>query len=224
MKTIHINNKNFLTEMKEFEKFLKPECLEWFMMRGENFDLKDQLYYTGKEYLTQVLRQGKDHSGFPDYLKSYSLQMATFRIAKSNNTEKVKGIIDEVFKMISEMEIKYGLKNNALFAIYPPGGFISWHNNANASAYNLVLTWSENGQGSFSYLDKTNNKIKIIKDVPGWQCKFGYFGSYVENPNRLCYHSAKTDCWRMTISFVFDRSETSKHLQNMIIEDITSHS
>lgn len=225
MKTIPINNPDFLSEIQKFEKFLDHDkYLKWIMCRGAQFKKEDQKYYTGKEYLKEILKQGTEHSGFPDYLKSYSLQHQTFKIGEEeNNTEKVTSIIDEVYGMISELELKYGLKNNALFALYPPGGFISWHNNANACAYNLILTWSENGDGDFTYLDKSNNKLIRVRDVPGWQCKIGYFGAYNEDKSKLLYHCAKSDCWRMTISFVFDRSDTSKMLQDMIIDDITSY-
>ena len=109
-------------------------------------------------------------------------------------------------------------RQNALFTIYPPGGFISWHNNANASAFNLIFTWSETGEGDFTYLDRNRNKLVTIKDEPGWQAKGGFFASYRENPRHLVYHSAKTDCWRITIAFILDRSEFSRQMQEEIIQ------
>jgi hypothetical protein len=61
-----------------------------------------------------------------------------------------------------------------------------------------------------------------MQDKPGWQCKLGFFGSYEDPKNEMCYHSAYTDCWRMTISFIFDRSEESQFLQEMFLEEIQS--
>ena len=48
--------------------------------------------------------------------------------------------------------------------MYPPGGYISWHNNANASAYNLVFTWSESGNGYFKYIDGETKK-EIVEGI-----------------------------------------------------------
>ena len=50
--------------------------------------------------------------------------------------------------------------------MYPPGGYISWHNNANASAYNLIFTWSETGDGYFKYIDGETKEEIVIKDKP----------------------------------------------------------
>ena len=64
-----------------------------------------------------------------------------------------------------------GVRHNALTAIYPPGGYISWHNNANASAYNLIFTWSESANGQFNYVDPSTKEVVVMRDVEGWQCK-----------------------------------------------------
>lgn len=60
----------------------------------------------------------------------------------------------------------------------------------------------------------------VIPDVKGWQCKAGYFGAYEDPQEQLVYHSARTNCLRMTVAFVLDRSEMSSGLQDWIIEDI----
>ena len=114
-----------------------------------------------------------------------------------------------------------GVKNNALTAWYPPGGFISWHNNANAAAYNLIFTWSETGEGQFEYVDPISKKVVVMQDKPGWQCKAAYFGHYGE-PERLFYHAAKSDCWRCTVSFTFDTSVLSAELREDLLEEISS--
>jgi hypothetical protein len=111
-------------------------------------------------------------------------------------------------------------KTCALAVLYPPDGFISWHNNANASSYNLIFSWSETGNGYFQYVDGDTGEIVKLQDNQGWQCKAGYFGNYGEHESKLCYHSAKTDCWRMTVSFIFDRTDMSLGIQDDVIEDI----
>jgi hypothetical protein len=120
--------------------------------------------------------------------------------------------------LITELGVRY----NALFAIYPPGGYISWHNNQNAPGYNVLLTWSENGDGYWEHLDPKTNKIERINDVPGWQCKYGYYGTYEEGMDNVLYHAAATNCWRATIAFVFDKNEGGRMMSEMLIEEISS--
>jgi hypothetical protein len=61
-----------------------------------------------------------------------------------------------------------------------------------------------------------------MQDVQGWQCKAGYFGSYDEPWDKRVYHCAKTNCWRITISYIFDRSDMSMGMQDDVIEEIMS--
>jgi len=222
MKDIPINNPDLIKDLTRFERFREPSCLDDMQIRGGNFTKKDQLHYTGTDYLKDIVREGTSHEGYPMFIKSYSLQHNTILMKNGHDYERTKNTLAELWDSLATLETKYCLKTNALFAVYPPGGFISWHNNANASAYNLIFTWSETGAGDFTYLDRKNRKLVRVGDRAGWQCKYGYFGGYRDNPNDLVYHSAKTDCWRMTISFVFDRSQASKKLQQWVIEDIQS--
>ena len=48
-----------------------------------------------------------------------------------------------------------------------PSKDISWHNNANASAYNFIFTWSEHGDGYFDYVDTSTGEVVRIPDVKG---------------------------------------------------------
>ena len=49
--------------------------------------------------------------------------------------------------------------------------FIGWHNNANASAYNLIFTWSETGDGYFKYVDGYTGDEIVIPDKKGGNVK-----------------------------------------------------
>jgi hypothetical protein len=114
------------------------------------------------------------------------------------------------------------VKHNALCAVYPPGGFISWHSNHNAPGYNLIFSYSETGDGHFSYVHPETKEVVKCEDTAGkWTCKAAYFGSWTES-DKVLYHAAETDCWRVTVSYVFDTSETSSELREMILEDIAS--
>ena len=63
-------------------------------------------------------------------------------------------------------------------------------------------------------------KLIVMKDRKGWNCKAGYFGSYNEHESKLVYHSAETDCWRMTVSYMFNRTEMSANIQEETIQEI----
>ena len=58
-----------------------------------------------------------------------------------------------------------------------------------------------------------------MQDEPGWQLKAGYFGHHGE-PDKVCYHSASTDCNRITVSFIFNHNDMSLNLQDEVIAEI----
>lgn len=178
----------------------------------------DMDWYTSDEYLAQVVDAGRGHDGYPERL----LGVSTSATDKMNVTDLTlwKDIQDETERLCTEMLCFLGANNKALTAVYPPGGGISWHNNANASAYNIIFTWSEKGDGYWEHLDPVSKERVRIPDVQGWQCKFGYFGSYEDGPTRLCYHKARTNCLRMTIGFMFNSNENGKNMAEMVIEEI----
>lgn len=224
MRKLQLNNPEILEDLKEFERFVTPDYIKFFELRGKSFEKDTQEYACSQEYLKEMLGKGREgHEGYPDIIKSYSLQHNTLWLDKKCvDYDRAKAILNEAWHALSNLAMKYSLKNNALFAVYPPGGFIGWHNNANASAYNMIFTWSETGEGDFTYYDKENKKLVQMKDDKGWSCKMGYF-SHWDDPEPVTWHCAKTDCWRMTVSFVFDRSERSKQIQQWVIEDIESY-
>ena len=60
----------------------------------------------------------------------------------------------------------------------------------------------------------------VIKDVPGWQCKYSYYGSYDDGLDKVLYHCAHTNCLRVTFAFVFNRDVTGRRMAEMLIEEI----
>ena len=57
-----------------------------------------------------------------------------------------------------------------------------------------------------------------VPDVPGWQAKAFYFGDYEDGEEHIVYHAASTDCWRMTVSYMFDRDH--KEFWEDVIEEL----
>lgn len=155
--------------------------------------------YITDEYLNKIMNMGSSHDGYPMSIKCHS-----FRDVPDKNPE-ILPYFKKKIDLSTELGSVLGSKHNALFAVYPPGGYISWHNNSNASSYNVILTWSETGDGYWKHVDPYTKKQVVVQDKPGWQAKGFYFGSYEDDPNKLVYHMASTDCWRMTVSFVWDR-------------------
>ena len=70
--------------------------------------------------------------------------------------------------MLSDLNDKMmnflSVKHNALAAVYPPGGFIAWHNNANAPAFNLIFSYSESGAGWFDYIHPETKEVIRCQD------------------------------------------------------------
>ena len=178
-------------------------------------------FYVGKKHRDEIIAMDTNHEGFPDSVHGYSLKSDRIEFVKGNNPENAN-YIAKFSELNTELCHILSSKNNALAQLYPPDGHISWHNNANASAYNIIFSWSETGDGCFKYVDGHTGNEVVMQDVKGWQCKAGYFGAYQEPWYKRVYHAAETDCWRMTISYIFNRSDMSHGLQDEIIEEIMS--
>lgn len=164
--------------------------------------------WVGEAYRDKIVRMGKDHIGWPENARSYALKPDHY---KGNDPSYRK----DFSQLDEDIKTELGINTNALSQLYPPDGFIAWHNNADAKGYNLIFTWSETGDGWFKYIDN-NGKEVTIKDKKGWSCKASYFGDYIDD--QVCYHAAHTNCWRMTHSFVV--SEKDKEFWLDCIEHI----
>ena len=208
--------------LKNAEWFVTDENYKAVKLQGEN-QLGQADKWTNHDYMKKIMSMGKSHNGFPECSASYSFGQGQLNFS-ANAGESVGEVAYYQQKFMKEIQTVFNLKRNALFSVYPPGGFISWHNNANASAYNFIFTYSETGDGYWEHWDTKEKKVTRIQDVKGWQCKAGYFGAYEDPADRLVYHCAKngTSGLRMTIAFVLERSELSSGLQEWVIEDIHS--
>lgn len=143
-----------------------------------------------KEYLPYA----DDHIGFP--VEWYSVA-----------TEELKEMYGDEWQDLNsyvryDLAAELGAASNALFSFYPPKGYIGWHTNWNAYSYQVLFTWSETGEGYFSYYDKPNDEVVIIPDKKGWQAKT-YFFAPKEDTQNHCWHTAYTECNRMTLCYKF---------------------
>ena len=172
--------------------------------------------WCNEDYRKHIMNKGSDHDGYPEMLLGAGLEPDKFIYDDKDVQLRMTG---EMESLIAELCSWSGARHRALTAIYPPGGFISWHNNANASGFNVLFTWSQEGDGQWEHIDPVTGEHVIIPDVKGWQCKFGYYGHYGE-PDKVLYHAARTNCLRATVAFVFTGDETGKKMSEMLIEEI----
>lgn len=155
-------------------------------------------YFVSAEFRDKIIDKYRDHDGYPDSARSWPLKPEHYV------GDEVENYNRDFYELDYNMKVLLGIQESALSQLYPPKGYISWHNNANAAGFNLIFTWSETGDGWFKYMDIYGREI-TIKDKKGWSLKAGYFGTYDEN--KICYHAAHTECWRMTHSYIVARHE-----------------
>lgn len=203
--------------------FVKDENYKCVMQSGKPLENAKQAdYFTSLPYFEKIRSMGSKHNGFPEATCSYSFGTNGLKFVSDAGLladEAGRRVVD----FYQKIQTQLNLKRNALFSVYPPeNGFISWHNNANASAYNFIFTYSETGEGWWKHYDPVKKEMVTIPDVKGWQCKAGYFGAYQDGMDKVVYHAARNygKGMRMTIAFVLDRSEMSAGIQEWVIEDI----
>lgn len=195
MRIVPIKNRDIIDILQDFkytylDKYTPSETNDLITL-PENTTRDD---WVGEKYLNELLSMGREHDGSPPAAHSYALKPDHYK-----GQHKTDYSLDYM-SLDSRMKLRLGLDACALSQLYPPGGFIGWHTNENASAYNLLFTWSETGDGHFEYVDPKTQKHIVVQDSKGWTCKAGYFGGNQE-PHRIVYHAASTECWRMTISY-----------------------
>lgn len=231
MRTIPIRNPELLEILDRFVELRTSDqtAFEEYMHLACQQERNNRSWWAGDEYLEKVIAEGEMHEGFPDAMVGYEFRTnnrdhAFFKNEfpkSSGESEWRTSFMQNLSRNNQDIMQWLGTRNQALSSIYPPDGFIAWHNNANACAFNFIFSWSETGDGCFKYWDIEKKEVVVMQDEPGWQLKAGYFGHYGE-PEKLVYHAAETNCWRHTLSFCFDMSPESELYREEIIEEISS--
>lgn len=187
---------------------------EYYQLDGS---LEDRDQKTSIEYLQWQMDVGNKHQGNG---KGCAYPVKSNHIKKSAVNSAY--YVEKINKLNDKMSTEIAANRSVLSVVYPPGGFINWHNNANAPGYGFIFTWSETGDGYWQHVDPITKDIITIPDVPGWQCKSVYYGSY-DTPDKIVYHTASTNCWRMTQSFLLNNSDESLTLVEQIKDDISNN-
>lgn len=182
MKTIAINNTGLSTIIDTFIDTLLTVDRSKFPY-GPNGKKPDGITIDpesacGEEYLHFM--QNKKVDGFPEI--TYGCDLGQWKPPQPELREALK-------KLDTDLLAWSGSRNNAVKMLYPKGGYMGWHHNANAAGYNILLSWSKEGTGYFRYQDPITKEIVTMPDTPGWTCKVGYYGKFTE-PDRIYWHCA----------------------------------
>ena len=96
-----------------------------------------------------------------------------------------------------------------LSVFYPAGGCIGWHTNTTHLGYNILLTYSQTGDGFFEYVDLEGD-VKRIDDSVGWSYKITKWGIDSEK----VWHRACTNCNRITLTYFCTRKYPIEIIKN----------
>ena len=195
MQQIEIKNPVFQDLLNSIaEKIIFPD--KYWKMDDVGFDIEKTYHLaTSTEYLKEM--QEKGHNGPPHIHYSNSLRRYKF---------------DQAWVKV-KLGVHFRVKIMTLLSYYPPLGCVGWHSNFDMSGYNLLLTWSEEGDGFFRYQHPLRKTLVTIPDNKGWMVKMGKFGS---TPEDELWHCASTRCRRASIGMIFHNKEEQELAKSFI--------
>ncbi len=179
MISVPLNNEDLIDILDTFMTALQSVDRSVFPYhRPKDFDAERAC---GEEYLKHM--QSKPVDGYPEQTCGIDLMKYTSPYASLQKA---------LTKLDFDLMNWSGSRNNAVKMLYPKGGFMGWHHNANAPGYNILLSWSKDGLGYFRYQDPITKEIVTMQDTPGWTAKVGYYGPFHEK-DRIVWHCANAD-------------------------------
>jgi len=147
------------------------------------------------EYLREALKLKSSEFGYPRGVLGFGTGHENYTNYK---------MFSPLEKQVKKISGFLGTPKNALTMVYPENGFIGWHHNGNAPGYNILLTYSQDGDGCFKYYDKAADEIVTIQDKPGWQVKVGYYPNQAKEKERIYWHAAQTKKQRISVAWIID--------------------
>jgi hypothetical protein len=202
MEQVSIKNPELIEILDKYKNIVIPQK-DTIKLVGE----PDQNeLHTSPEYLDEMIAKGDEFIGFPE--ASYGQDLI------DRNASPFYSDCWDIRQELGELLVS---PTCAVMMYYPENGFMSWHNNWNCPGYNILLSWSETGNGFFRYKNPTNGNITTMYDSPGWTAKVGYFGEKLE-PESIVWHCARTYEPRLTLGYVIP----DKNMWEMMIDDISA--
>ena len=207
-------NPELMEMLDQFTEWFFKQDLSRIPLAGE-MEKNKGIVYTSNEHLYK--RQKEENpkkpeiAGFPS--KTYGIDLMA--IAREGRIPQ--SMILPISDINRDLNAWFGSKFCAVQMYYPPGGYMNWHHNANCPGYNILMSYSQDGNGFFRYQDPVSKEIITMTDKPGWSAKVGYYGS-LEEPNTVTWHCAKTFSGpRITFGYVVP----DKNMWQMMIDDIS---
>lgn len=197
MRVINLSNKELLKALNKFRDVIfstSNDTLENLPYPKFKEDI-DCEKATSLEYLEDRLKRDPLDTGYPRHTLGFDVNSSLIKECPREWTNAADQLDKDVIGAI-------GVGFSALKMYYPKNGYIGWHNNCNCPGLNLLLTYSETGNGYFEYKDPTTGDLVRMPDAAGeWSAKVGYYGDF-EEPNKIFWHCAKTYEPRITVSYV----------------------
>jgi len=223
MQSVNVNNKKLKKILYDYSEFILQEKYRTILDSEYYYGALRKPYEKGltEDYLNHVRKYENKHNGFPEAIRGMELKYEFNKKSSLSSEHDIlrKELMKIAYDTTTEINRLLVTKRNALCCYYPDDGYITWHNNQNASGHNVIFSYSEKGTGSFSYLDPELQEIVNMPDpIAEWTCKVGYFGKYSE-PDKVFWHKAESGgSRRITVAFVIP----SNPLWEEMINDIES--
>jgi len=213
MNSIPIVNRQLVQILNNFKDEILSNDLSKLNFRQRNAT-KDNHYFSSIDLLNDLKNQE-----MIDHTKNAKLVNIDNTFLKEINS-KLDADLDEWDEQKGYIVPKSSVRKKmfdqkVLGVIYPASGYMSWHTNSDDFGHNVLLTWSENGNGFFRYQDPITKKIVTMQDKPGWNCKVGYFGKHTE-PDKLFWHCCSTDELRISVAWIFPTAEVASNFENKV--------
>lgn len=184
------NDKRYLRKDPSIDSSIHP-CSDEYFEKARTFPIKD--------YGFPRACVGVSGSAIIDYMPHFDM-------------------FEEIRLAMDKFVINIGASCNALSMLYPDNGYIGWHHNGNAPGYNILFTYSIDGEGYFKYYDYSTKSFVILQDNPGWNVRVGYYPDENKYPEKIFWHCAETKQRRITIAFVVNSKSMWENLIDYISE------
>jgi len=206
---IPLQNQRLISYLQNLTEVVYSDKLKSIISKYRpHFDnLQPGAHSCDDSYLLKAFELKLEDYGFPR-----SSLGCGMRDADIHNME----FIDGVQKFVSKIGNFLGTPNNALVMAYPDKGFIGWHHNGNAPGYNILMTYSQDGDGFFKYWDTESKSIVTMPDKKGWSVKVGYYPDQVKARDKVYWHCASTNKQRLSVAWVLDHRGMWENMINTI--------
>lgn len=210
MQFISLNNQKLISYLQSTIEFLYSDQSKKIISRTlpQKDSLLPDLDPCSDEYLLKAMEHKIPEYGYPRAALGLGM--------KENNDSYL--FFEPVIKKVQRIGNFLGTPTNALTMAYPDNGYIGWHHNGNAPGYNILMTYSQDGDGWFKYWDKDKKEIVTHIDKPGWSVKVGYYPSQKTETDRVYWHAAKTKKQRISLAWVLDHRDMWENMIESITE------